>query len=99
AAGALAACTATQTQMLAQYGQDDATIAQGLQGILTPLAAVTGISPSTVATVTGLVTEVQTAAGMVAGAATTAAAQSPVKQIETALNGIVTALAAIPILP
>jgi hypothetical protein len=98
----LAACTTASVDAgLATAASDVATIAAALPAVLTQLGtlSIPGLTPAIVATVGVAVSGIQTVASALSGAATAAAAQPLVAKVETYVNGIVTALAGLPLPP
>lgn len=89
-----AACAGvTMDHAVSQASDDISLIATGLAGALPALGKTFGIKPATVAQVGDIVVKIQTVA-VAAKASTTVADVRPlVKQLETLVNGIVTALA------
>lgn len=97
---ALAGCSSMARSGLAKQVVDDvAAIAGGLQAVLGPLSTIVGISPSTLATVSNLVSGITAVAQQVSAATTTSAAQPLVQQIEADVNAVVAALASLPLPP
>lgn len=89
----------TANQALQDAASDVKTIAAAFQAILPALGSVAGLSTTAVATVGAYISDLQNVATSVAGATTNAAAQTGVQQVETDINGIVAALAVLPVIP
>lgn len=99
---ALAGCQSRSTAgagLAKQVVDDAAAVAGGLQAVLGPLVAVVGLSPATAATVSNLVGDAAAVAKQLSAAMTTSAAQPLVQQIEADVNGVVAALASLPLPP
>jgi hypothetical protein len=86
---------------LATVAADVNTIAAGLKGVLTQLGtmSIAGLTPAIVSTVGTAIANIQSVAAAVSTATTTAAVQPLVQKIETYLNAVISALAAILLRP
>jgi hypothetical protein len=97
---ALVGCTAAQvTAALQQAAADAQSIGNGLKAVLPQIGTLVGINPATVALIGSAVADIQTAAAGIGAAASASAALPSVQQLEGDFNSIVSALAAVPLIP
>lgn len=89
----LAACQgAAAPTNLSQALADLSTLASGLSGVLPSLSSIAGIPADVLKRAQTIIPQISQVAGSVSGAASASALQSPVKQIETLVNSLVSAV-------
>jgi hypothetical protein len=92
-----AACAGSPAADLAQVVDDVASIAQGLAAVLPQLGGV--VSANLLARVSGFIMQLEMIATELKSISTVAGAQPLVQQVETIIEGIVSTLASVPLLP